>query len=144
MGQIISIVSENAFVFYSKLKTICSRKKEKKLGDSFNETPNESLLSENINEEPFDNIKVKLIIEKPNSDYKKIPDMKNEYLLLKNTDDNDYKRNDIDIENLTKEINEINIIVDEKNSKPYIQNDHLDVDSLEDLKRQIFDKNEYN
>ena len=144
MGQIISIVSENAFVFYSKLKTICSRKKEKKLGDSFNETPNESLLSENINEEPFDNIKVKLIIEKHNSDYKKIPDMKNEYLLLKNTDDNDYKRNYIDIENLTKEINEINIIVDEKNSKPYIQNDHLDVDSLEDLKRQIFDKNEYN
>jgi hypothetical protein len=142
MGKIISYVSDNVYVYYSKITTMCSRKKIKKSGSNFNETPNESLLSDNLQEESSDDIKINLVVDKPKDDPKKLNLIKNEYLLLKNTDDYDYKRNDIDIESLSKEINEIKLAVDENSMKSKIQN--MDIDSMDDLKRQIFDKNEFN
>ena len=104
MGKIISYVSDSAYVYYSKITNLCTRKKNKKFGNNFCETPNESLLDESHHEESCDDIKINFVVNRDKTKVKTSNSMKNEYQLLKNSEDYDFKRNDKDIENLSKEL----------------------------------------
>ena len=148
MGNMISFVSDSVYVYYSKLATMCSRKKMNKFGSNYSETPNESLLNGITEEEKSEDIKINFIVGKDSQISKTSSSLKNEYQLLKNSEEYDFKRNEKDIEDLNKEINEINLIED--NTKKFSSEDKIDydvmmdLDSLDDLKRQIFDKNDIN
>jgi len=147
MGNIISFVSDSVYVYYSKIATMCSRKNNR-YGSNYSEMPNESLLNGINEEEKSEDIKINFIVGKDSQISKTSSSMKNEYQLLKNSEDYDFKRCEKDIEDLNKEINEINLIED--NTKKLSSDDKIDydvmmdLDSLDDLKRQIFDKNDIN
>lgn len=142
MGNLISYVSNSAYIYYSKISNLCTRKKNKKFVNNLNETPIESLLSESSNDESQDEIKIKFKVDKGENYVKdKISNtIKNEYQLLKNSEEYDYKSDDRDIENLSKEINDIKIIEEKPNKLN--KDEIMDLDSLDDLKKKIFDRNE--